>query len=469
MSQNDANSKKKLGLIACICTGIGAIIGSGIFGALPEAINLVGAGAIPALILAVIYTISVMFPNVFASSVIPATGSFFLHSTKLIHPFFGVWQTLQGMLQPALIGVFATMFADYFIVLFPALEGHNTAVAAIMLLVFAVLAWMGNNIFANTGNVMVVIMLLALGVYIFLGVPNMDLSRISFGDVFQNGVTLTTFSTAIGLFTSTLSGAGSVSQIADDLKNPKRDIPLTLIIAPAIVCVIYILMGLVTLGNMPDGALTDLATVGETYLGRGLLTFFIVGGPLCGISTSIIPVMMLSCAMIQTSAEHGVFPEVVARKNKHGVSTIVLVYVIALTEFLVLSGKGVGELMTMFSFVNTACAVPTCLVPFYLKKRYPNACDYAGLKVPYKLVVVLSGFSLVVSVYLAITMLIGLDTSSWMLILLMVVVTIIYFVGRVLYVKSHGGNLLADLSSPYQPWEELEAECKSMNEAKAKA
>lgn len=468
MSQNSANKKKKLGLLACIGTGIGAIIGSGIFGAIPEAVNLVGAGMIPALILAAIYTICVMFPNVFASSVIPATGSFFLHSTKLIHPFFGVWQTLQGMLQPALIGVFATMFASYFVILFPSLSGHTTAVAAIMLLVFGALAWMGNNIFAKAGNVMVVVMLLALAVYIFLGMPHADMSKIAFGDVFKGGVTLTTFSTAIGLFTSTLSGAGSVSQIADDLENPKRDIPLTLIIAPALVCVIYILMGVVTLGNMPDGALTDLATVGQTYLGRGLLTFFIVGGPLCGIMTSIIPVMMLSCAMIQTSAEHGVFPEVVARKNKNGVSTIVLIYVIALTEFLVLSGKGTGELMVMFSFVNTACAVPTCLVPFYLKKRYPNSCDYAGLKIPYKLVVTLSGFALVVSVYLAITMLIGLDTSSWVLILIMVAVTILYFFVRVAYIKSHGGNLLADLRAPYQPWEEQEAKCKAMNEAKAK-
>ena len=468
MSQNSADTKKKLGLLACIGTGIGAIIGSGIFGALPEAINLVGSAMIPALILAALYTICVMFPNVFASSVIPATGSFFLHSTKLIHPVFGVWQALQGMLQPALIGVFASMFASYFVILFPALSDHTTAVAAIMLLVFGALAWMGNNVFANTGNVMVVVMLCALGVYIFFGVPNMDMSQIAFGDVFKSGVTLTTFSTAIGLFTSTLSGAGSVSQIADDLKNPKRDIPLTLIIAPAAVCVIYILMGLVTLGNMPAGALTDLATVGQTYLGSALLTFFIVGGPLCGIMTSIIPVMMLSCAMIQTSAEHGMFPEFIAKKNKNGVSTIVLIYVIALTEFLVLSGKGVGELMTMFSFVNTACAVPTCLVPFYLKKRYPNACDYAGLKVPYKLVSVLSAFALVVSVYLAVVMLFGMDKSSWMLILIMVVITVVYFFIRVAYIKSHGGDLMASLASPYQPWEELEANCKAMNEAAAK-
>ena len=37
MSQNSADTKKKLGLLACIGTGIGAIIGSGIFGAIPEA------------------------------------------------------------------------------------------------------------------------------------------------------------------------------------------------------------------------------------------------------------------------------------------------------------------------------------------------------------------------------------------------------------------------------------------------
>lgn len=458
--------KKKLGLFACIATGIGAIIGSGIFGALPEGVNLVGAGVIPALLVAVIYTIACMFPNVFASSVIPTTGSFFLFSTKLIHPFFGLWQTLQGMLQPALIGVFASMFSGYFVILFPALAPYTKWISVAILLIFGVLAWMGNHLFASIGNVMVVVMLLALAVYIFFGLPHIDMSKISFGDVFRGGVTLTTFSTTVGLFTSTLSGAGSISQIADDLKNPKRDIPLTLIIAPVVVCVIYVLMGIVTLGNLPDGALTDLATVGQTYLGSGLLTFFIVGGPLCGIMTSMVPVMMLACAMIQTSAEHGIFPAFVAKKNKHGVSMVVLIYVVALTLFLVISGKGVGELMTLFSFVNTACAVPTCLVPFFLKKKYPNACDYAGLKVNYKLVAALSAFSLVVSIYLAITMFISLDFSSWILVIVMVVGTTIYFLGRIAYIKSHGGDLLADLSASYAPWEEHEANCKAMNAAK---
>ena len=56
--------KKKIGLLACIATGIGAIIGSGIFGSLPAEINEIGSAVILAFILAAIYTIVKMFPAV---------------------------------------------------------------------------------------------------------------------------------------------------------------------------------------------------------------------------------------------------------------------------------------------------------------------------------------------------------------------------------------------------------------------
>ena len=114
-----AEKVKKIGLFGCIANGIGAIIGAGIFGTLPEGINAIGPMVLPALIVAAIYIIANMFPNVYASSVIPTSGSFFLYSTKLMHPFFGLWMTLQGRLQPALIGTFAVMFAEYFVVSSP--------------------------------------------------------------------------------------------------------------------------------------------------------------------------------------------------------------------------------------------------------------------------------------------------------------------------------------------------------------
>lgn len=457
-----AATVKKIGLFGCIANGIGAIIGSGIFGTLPEGINSVGIAVVPALIIAAIYTIANMFPNVYASSIIPTSGSFFLYSTKLIHPFFGLWMTLQGMLQPALIGTFAVMFAEYFVVLFPQLAGHEIAIGIAILVIFGVLAWLGNHTFASVNNVMVIVMLVAIAVYVFVGVPHIDFSHLSLSESLSSGVTITSFSATVGLFTSTLSGAGSVSQIADDMKNPTRDIPLTLILAPTIVCIVYMLMAIVTLGAMPGAEVVNLADVGGQFLGSGLLTFFIVGGPICGIMTSMVPVIMLSCALIQSTADNDIFPAFVAKRNKHGVSTVILIFVVGFSIFLVGTGSGFGELMTLFSFVNTACAVPTCLVPFFLRKKYPHACEHAGLRLNIPLVYVLSIFALIVSIYLAITMFIELELLSWIIVGVVVVATAIYFFIRVAYIKSKGGDLLADLRAPHAEWEQREKECAAM-------
>ena len=456
------NTVRKIGLFGCIANGIGAIIGSGIFGTLPEGINAIGAMVIPALLVAAIYTVANMFPNVYASSVIPTSGSFFLYSTKLIHPFFGLWMTLQGILQPALIATFAVMFAEYFVVLFPALAGYKIAIGIILLVFFGFLAWLGNHTFASVNNIMVIVMLCAIAVYVLIGIPNIDMSRISLRQSLGSGLTLTSFSATVGLLTSTLSGAGSVSQIADDTKNPRRDIPLTLILAPTIVCIIYMLMAVVTLGCMPGAQVANLADVGGQFLGSGLVTFFIVGGPICGILTSIVPVIMLSCALIQVSADHRVFPEFVAKRNKYGVSTVILVFVMGFSIFLVGTGSGFGQLMTIFSFVNTACAVPTCLVPFYLRKRYPNACRHTGLKLNVPMVYGLSIFALVVSIYLAVTMFIEMDLLSWAIVITTVVISFLYFLLRVLWIKKQGGDLIAELHAPYEPWEQREKECAAM-------
>ena len=47
------STAKKLGLLGCVSTGVGAIVGSGIFGSLPTVINDIGPGVILALIGAV--------------------------------------------------------------------------------------------------------------------------------------------------------------------------------------------------------------------------------------------------------------------------------------------------------------------------------------------------------------------------------------------------------------------------------
>lgn len=463
MSEDNKGTAKKIGLFACICTGIGSIIGSGIFGSLPAEINEIGPAVILAFVLATIYKLAASFPAVYSSSIIPTTGSFFLMPTKLIHPIVGLYMSIQNLLQPVLISVFGVLFADYFCTLFPGMEGKQTLVAVLILVVYGILAYMGNYVFASFNTVIVIIMLIAIAIYIFFGFGNFDASAFTVSEALGSGVKFSSIAAAVSVLASCLSGGNAVSQIADDVKDSRRNVPIALILAPVIVAFIYILMSVVTLGCMKTAEITTLSEVGETFMGHGLLIFFIVGGPLCGVLTSMVPVIMLTCAQIQVAAEQSVFPTRLANKNKHGVATGVLIYTMAFAIVCVLTGASFGVLMTVFSAVNALADIPTCIVPFFLKKKYPHACNHAGINFNYIFICIVSVFAAVVATILAVAAFKSLGAQVYMIIFTFMAIAIIYLIARFAYCKKNGFDLMASLKAPFEDWEKREEECAKLD------
>lgn len=206
--------------------------------------------------------------------------------------------------------------------------------------------------------------------------------------------------------------------------------------------------------------------VGKIFLPFGLLTFFIVGGPLFGVLTSMVPVIMLTCAQIQAAADNDLFPAFVAKKNKNGVSPVILCFVMLFSIACVATGSSFGVLMTVFSFVNALSDIVLCMVPFFLKKKYPHACNHSTFKMAIGLVYALSAFAFVVAAYLAYAMISTLGMTVWLMILGAVVLFVIYILIRISYLKKHGRDLIAELKQPYEPWEARERECKAMDEGK---
>lgn len=466
MNNQSQNAAKKIGLIGCIATGIGAIIGSGIFGSLPEVINSIGPGAIGALVVAVIYIIATLIPSMFASSVIPATGSFFLYQAKLVHPVAGLFMAIQNLLFPVLVSVFAVLFSDYFIALFPSLDGKQTIVSVAILLLYMGIAWFGNHTFVSVNNIMVAALMVAIGLYVVIGIPNMNPGQLSAADILRPGVRLTTFSAAVGILSSSLSGASAISQVAGDIKNPRKNLPIAMISAPILVCVIYILMAVVSLGNMEGERMTTLSDVANQFMSPAMVTFFIVGGPLCGVLTSMVPQIMLSVASVEAAAGAEVYPAFLCKRNRHNVPVGILIYVMAFAMICSVTGAGFGVLMTVFSFVNTLSNLMMALVPFFLYKRYPCACNHAGVKMNKGFIYVISIFAAVVSGYLSVTMLFTLGKTVWFLIAGGTVIAVVYFFLRISYLKKQGKDLLSDLREPYNEWEERESECREMDLAK---
>ena len=428
---------KKIGLLGCIFVGVGAISGSGIFGSLPTAINSAGAGAVAGLVVAFLYVLVSIVPSMYATSVIPASGSNFLFPAKLVHPAVGFFMAAQNLLQPVLISVFAVLFSDYLAALLPQIQGYETWVSLGMLAVFTGLACFGNRTVVSLNNVMVVLFLLVIGLYIVLGFGHIDPEAIRLSDILNSGANLTSFSAVVSVLSSSLSGSSSISQIADDIETPRRNIPLAMVLATTLVCVLYILTVLVTVGAKEPGELATLSDVAENFLSPGLLVFFLICGPLCGVLTSMVPVILLCVSQIEAAANCGVFPHFFTKRNRYGVPTRILVGVMAFTMVVTATGAGFGLLMTLFSLLVTLSNLAVSLVPFFLPKRYPFASRHGGLALSRKLVYAASALGVISSAYLSITTFVSLGSAVWALVGLFALLSFVYFSLRVWYLRQY--------------------------------
>lgn len=452
----EQKEKKKIGLIGAILMGIGCIVGSGIFGTMPTVAAEYGPAIVYALLGAAVVVILRAMSLLYTSAALPTTAAQFVWASKLFHPAVGAFISINSLLMPTMVSLFGVLFADYFLQLFPGIGLSGNAAAVILLVVFAIVAWFGNKTSVTVSNIMVVLLLIAIFLYIALGIPNIDSDNITFGEIIRPGIGLSTIAAAIGVLTSSLSGASSVAQLANDIKRPERNVPIALALCPLFVAIVYILMAVVTIGVVPYAEVKTLADVASNFMSPALLTFFIVGGPICGIITSLVPVALACVALVEYSARMKVFPEVLAKRNKHGTAYWSLVVVMGIAIAICATGATFGVIMTIFSFCNTFSEIPNTLTPILAHRKYPKTCDNSPAKMPYPLAFVIAIVTALICAYLSVEMLLTLDLGAIIGIIAVYVIGFIYFFFRVKYLKGKGIDLIAEMRAPHEPWEEKE-------------
>lgn len=452
----EQKEKKKIGLIGAILMGIGCIVGSGIFGTMPTVAAEYGPAIVYALLGAAVVVILRAMSLLYTSAALPTTAAQFVWASKLFHPAVGAFISINSLLMPTMVSLFGVLFADYFLQLFPGIGLSGNAAAVILLVVFAIVAWFGNKTSVTVSNIMVVLLLIAIFLYIALGIPNIDSDNITFGEIIRPGIGLSTIAAAIGVLTSSLSGASSVAQLANDIKRPERNVPIALALCPLFVAIVYILMAVVTIGVVPYAEVKTLADVASNFMSPALLTFFIVGGPICGIITSLVPVALACVALVEYSARMKVFPEVLAKRNKHGTAYWSLVVVMGIAIAICATGATFGVIMTIFSFCNTFSEIPNTLTPILAHRKYPKTCDNSPAKMPYPLAFVIAIVTALICAYLSVEMLLTLDLGAIIGIIAVYVIGFVYFFFRVKYLKGKGVDLIAEMRAPYEPWEEKE-------------
>ncbi len=449
---------KKMTFTMCLFMAVGSIIGAGIFARTPLVIRLVGNGLVWGFMLAAVFVFFKTVPEVILSSALPANGASYMHLTRLLHPGVGVVHAFNQLVLGTMnIAILSLTFAEYFAVLVPTVPVQVVAISVALL--FTIISTFGIKASGWVQNICVVILLIALGVFIFSG---MSTSEITFMDVLKPTIKVTKLWAAMGLLHGSLIGANVLMYAADEIDKPERTIPIVFIVSTLICAVLFSLVGFVALGNIPLAQWADysinLASAAEKFMGPNMLKFFILAGPLLAVATSINGMILMFSRSHFVAARDGLYPKGISKINRYNAPGRSIWFNSLIGIAAIVAGFNLDDIVLMVSVPGLLLNPIIFLTVFVLPKRYPMCYKNSFLKIPHWVAQIIVIVAIVLSYLLGASVLSRMTQSTWMTMVGFYALALLYTVARKYYLKKrHNIDLFGQMRSTYEPWSKKEA------------
>jgi amino acid transporter/mannitol/fructose-specific phosphotransferase system IIA component (Ntr-type) len=394
--------EKELGLWDVYALATGATLSSGFF-LLP---GLAAAGAGAAMPLSYLLAAAIVLPGLFSSveltTAMPKAGGIYYFLDRSMGPLvgtiggFGTWIALVLKSSFALIGVGA-----YLQLFFPSLEFGPIAAGLAVLL--GVVNYFGAKKSGSAQVMLLIALFFLLLWFCGFGLMKIEVGRLA--GVFQPE-SAGLISTA-GLVIISYMGLTKVASVAEEVKNPERNLPLGTFLAFATVVLVYVVGTAVMIGvtgadvlaaaDNGHGDLTPIATVARDLAGpTGALVMTIAAllAVSSGANAGILSASRYPLAMGRDRLLPDFFGQVGKRGTPTiGIATTVVVIVFCVTVF---DPTGIAKLASAFKLVMFALGCLAVIVmresriesydPGYRSPFYPGL-QIIGILAPFWLIV----------------------------------------------------------------------------------
>ena len=376
--------KRVLGRKELMGIAIGSIIGSGIMVQMGTGIELTGRSANIAFLLSTFFTICNLIPMIFVSSCLRFRGADYTQMGLFAGERFAGAYSIVYIFKNISIAMFALSFADYFLSLFPGLP--HKAVALGVALFFFVLNFFGVNIMAKVQNMMVFVLMLALVLFVAFGMPHVDFANYfsnADGMFMSDGIPgILSAAATLGFATG---GANLIFGVSAECKNPRKDIPFVLIVSTLTVAVLYGLMATVAAGVLPVDQVAgkSLTVVAAAIFPKPLYYFFIVGGALFAIATTLNGKLCSVTKPLMQMCEDGWFPKSLAELHpKYRTPWKLQIIFFIVTIVPILTGFKINQITTLVLITGYCITLVNTLMCFKLPKMFPEQWAKSNFKVP---------------------------------------------------------------------------------------
>ncbi|MBS3762820.1 MAG: amino acid permease [Planctomycetes bacterium] len=261
--------KKDVGLLGVFCIASGAMISSGLFILPGPAFKLAGPAVVVSYFLAGLLALCGMLSIAEIATAMPKAGGDYFYIARSLGPAVGTISGLLSWIALSLKSAFALVGMAAFARLIPRFQGTPIWQLAVPFALF----FIGLNVIgirqAVRAQIILVIGLISLMVlYLVAGFPKVDVNRLQ---PFAPRGSFRVISTAGFVFIS-YGGLLKIVSVAEEIRNPKKVIPIGMIFSLLVVGIFYGLMVFVTTCVLPaeelSGSLTPVSQAGRAVLGR---------------------------------------------------------------------------------------------------------------------------------------------------------------------------------------------------------
>jgi amino acid transporter/mannitol/fructose-specific phosphotransferase system IIA component (Ntr-type) len=342
---------RPLGLFGVFSIAAGAMISSGLF-VLP---GVAFAEAGPSVVLAYVIAGAMVLPSIFAqvelATAMPKSGGSYLFIERSLGSGLGMVAGLLNWLAITLKATFACVGLGGIAVLIhpgsPVWLVKGVALAAVVF--FAVL-----NLFSVRGagrfqNLLVLGLIVILGAYVGFGVGKVEGGNFRpflVGESMLDGFN-SLFAVAGMVFVS-FGGMNAAVDVAEEVRQPGRNIPRGMFLSFAVVMILYAVVVLVTVGVLEAGELTGSLTAvsqgARAVMGTAGLIVVTVAGGLAFATTANGGLMAASRSPMAMSRD-GLVPEFFSKTNRRFGTPHLAIVVTASLMALLIVGLSVENLI----------------------------------------------------------------------------------------------------------------------------
>ena len=372
------SQSNKLGLGSLILSTIGYCLGGAIVSYLGFAIGLGGRSTVITVIICLLCGVFLALPFYLLSKLAIFKGSAYSVVVEGLGPKIGGVSQYLYLMDILSVATYALIISDYIASLLPDI---NKTALSIGIVVFSYIIFMfGIGVFAKLQSVFTIILIIALLLFSITGVYNLitnNINPFNFFDTnyFFNGIDGITSGIPILIFYTYLycyiMFYGPIAQ------RPTKNIPKAMIIGGSFVIIIWFLVSIVATNVLPIEQVANqpLTLVANEIMPKPLALFFVIGGPIMAVITSMLAVVpMLSIGILQPAKE-GWYPKVFTRTNKRGTPIVIYSFIMGIVLLLIVSGVPVEALINQIVLLAAIATAILYIAIYRFPVKHPELFD----------------------------------------------------------------------------------------------